>query len=77
MARYAFVDAGLVCKQIITGDLTEEQLAVFDRDYAALFQATERYEIGESDSVQIGWVLIDGVFTDPNPPVDAPPSEPV
>lgn len=82
MARYAFTDEANVCKQIIIGDLSEEQLAVFDRDYAALFQTTARYEVGESDPVQIGWVLVDGVFADPNPlvvetPVDEPPAEPV
>jgi hypothetical protein len=66
MARYAFTDAENICKQIITGDLTEEQLAVFDADYAILFKSTARYEIGAEDPVQIGWVLIDGVFTDPN-----------
>jgi hypothetical protein len=66
MARYAFADANNVCKQIIVGDLTEEQLAVFDRDYAILFQSTARYEIGAEDPVQIGWELIDGVFINPN-----------
>lgn len=66
MARYAFTDKDNVCKQIIVGDLTEEQLAVFDADYAILFQATARHEIGLEDPAQIGWVLIDGVFTDPN-----------
>jgi hypothetical protein len=25
-------------------------------------------KIGLEDPVQIGWVLVDGVFTDPNPP---------
>lgn len=69
MARYAFTDADNVCKQIIVGDLTEEQLAVFDADYAILFKATTRYEVGAEDPVQIGWVLVDGVFADPNPPV--------
>jgi len=66
MARYAFTDKDNVCKQIIVGDLTEEQLAVFDADYAILFKSTARYEIGSEDPVQIGWVLVDGVFTDPN-----------
>jgi hypothetical protein len=65
MARYAFTDANNVCKQIIVGDLTEEQLAVFDADYAILFKSTARHEVAEDDSVQIGWVLIDGVFTEP------------
>ena len=69
MARYAFTNVDNVCKQIITGDLTEEQLAVFDADYAILFKSTARYEIGAEDPVQIGWVLIDGVFTDPIPTI--------
>ena len=66
MARYAFTDSDNVCKQIITGELTEEQLAVFDADYAILFKSTARYEIGPEDPVQIGWELIDGVFINPN-----------
>ena len=66
MARYAFTDESNICKQIIVGDLTEEQLAVFDADYAILFKSTARYEIGLEDLVQIGWVLVDGVFTDPD-----------
>ena len=66
MARYAFTDADNVCKQIIIGDLTEEQLAVFDADYAILFKSTARYEIGPEDPAQISWVLVDGAFTDPN-----------
>jgi hypothetical protein len=48
--------------------LTEEQLAVFDADYAILFQATARHELLADDLVQIGWVLVDGAFTNPNPP---------
>ena len=65
MARYAFTDAENICKQIIVGDLTEEQLAVFDADYAILFQATARHEVLAGDPVQIGWVLVDGVFINP------------
>ncbi|CAB4149334.1 hypothetical protein UFOVP529_112 [uncultured Caudovirales phage] len=65
MARYAFTDENNICKQIIFGDLSEEQLAVFDADYAILFQSTSRHEIGTEDPVQIGWVLVDGVFTEP------------
>jgi hypothetical protein len=44
--------------------LTEEQLAVFDADYVILFKSTARYEIGPEDPAQIGWILIDGVFTE-------------
>lgn len=66
MARYAFTDKDNICKQIITGDLTKEQLAVFDADYAILFQATARHEVNANDPVQIGWVLVNGVFVNPN-----------
>ena len=69
MSRYAFTDKENVCKQIIQGDLTDDQLEVFDADYAILFKSTARYEIGVEDPVQIGWVMVDGVFTDINSPV--------
>lgn len=50
--RYAFYDANGNVVQTITGPLTDEQLAIFMRDYAILFGAVSYEAVDET--VQIG-----------------------
>jgi hypothetical protein len=71
--RYAFYDANGKVVQTITGPLTDEQLAIFLRDYVILFHAVSYSEVGLD--VHIG----DGASpspTDTGEPVVAAPSTP-
>lgn len=51
---YAFVNASLVVVQAIGGELTDGQLAVFERDYGALFGAEFSVPVFDDTAVWVG-----------------------
>lgn len=52
--RYAFYDASGHVVQVITGPLTDEQLAIFMQDYAILFHAVSYAVVDESVAIGDG-----------------------
>jgi len=78
--RYAFISPENEVRQVISGALYPEQLAQFERDYAAIFGTTSAVEIGD-DAIPVwigGTYTPEAGFTPPPTPepepiaVDAP-----
>jgi hypothetical protein len=71
--RYVFVNAENVVVQSIDGDLSEDDLAVFMRDYSILFEATEVFATDPALGIMGGWVKNGDVYI---PPTLEPTLEP-
>ena len=54
MTRYAFLNADSIVVQATTGDLSDDLLKVFLRDYAILFSATSFVRVDDDRPVWIG-----------------------
>jgi|688.fasta_scaffold1359583_1 hypothetical protein len=57
--RYAFISPSAQVRQVITGGLSPDQLALFERDYQAVFGTISAIKI-DDDSVRV-W--IGGTYT--------------
>ena len=73
---YAFVNAEMVVVNAIGGELNEQQLTQFARDYAILFGAEFSVAVPEGTTVWIGGCYNPdtGEFS---PPIEPEPQEPV
>ena len=72
---YAFINADLVVVNAIGGDLTPQQLAMFERDYAVLFGAEFSVPVFPDTTVYVGgrYNPDTGEFTQPEPAPEPQP----
>lgn len=79
--KYAFVNENMIVVQLITGELTPQQLTQFERDYAILFGAEFSVPVFENTAVWMGgrYNPDTGEFSEPEPapePLPEPLPEP-
>lgn len=74
--RYAFIDTNGLVVNVISGALTDDQVARFLSDYATLFMAATVVAVADDQPVWIGGTYVDGAFSAPLlPEVPAIPDE--
>lgn len=71
MKRYAFLDATGKVLNLIVGDLTQDQQALFLHDHNILYGAQQIIEVASDVPVWIGGTYTDGTFNQPEPEVEA------
>jgi hypothetical protein len=65
MRKYAFYNELGSVVHCIVANITEDELDLFKRDYAKLFNAVGVFVTEESDPVWLGWTIVDGVPFEP------------